>query len=169
MILIYSTKLIGLEFVVSLAAILFMLALVDSFAVKEHLGLDFAWCWAAVQGSQTRAPDNLSPRKSPLIFWSWQVVSCRRTHSHLQTVHMRTHWCTYPCGCFLTRCRWCVLKESVSFRFFFLLSGFVEYCMHAHYSLDLLERELIGLPWSPALASHDCLLSVTALFNDRDF
>lgn len=119
MTLIYSTKLIGLEFVVSLAAILFMLAWVDSFAVKEHLGLDFAWCWAAVQGSQTRAPDNLSPRKSPLIFWSWQVVSCRRTHSHLQTVHMRTHWCTYPCGCFLTRRRWFVLKESVSFRFFF--------------------------------------------------
>lgn len=39
--------------------------------------------------------------------------------------------------------------------------------MHAHYSLNLSERELIGLPLSPALASHDCLHFVTALFNDN--
>lgn len=129
MILIYSTKLTGFEFVASFATILFTLALVNSFAEKEHLGLDFAWCWAAVQGSQTRATDNLSPRKSSLIFWSWQVVSCRCTYSHLQTVRMRTDWCTYPCGCFLTRRRWCVLKESVSLRFFsFLTCGLLHAC-----------------------------------------
>lgn len=99
----------------------------NSSALKEHLRLDFDWCWTAVQGSQTCALDNLQSRKCSLIFWNWQVVSCKRTYSNFQAVHMRTHWCTYLCGCCLTRHGWCVLKKNISFRFFVLVLWNITY------------------------------------------